>query len=101
MKHVTTCKHYFHAECLGSWVNESAIRSLDTFPECRRLLYKAIAQKLVNYDNEGVGGILPGYVRQRQHGSLRTLADGERELALESPGKAGVLVGHIRFISTP
>lgn len=35
---VTACQHYFHAECLGSWVNDSSMEGANTCPQCRRAM---------------------------------------------------------------
>ena len=35
---VTKCKHFFHQDCLDKWVNESAMKTSNTCPECRTVL---------------------------------------------------------------
>lgn len=44
---VTACQHYYHAECLTSWVNDSAVRSSNTCPQCRTVMCEARATKPV------------------------------------------------------
>lgn len=35
---LTVCKHFFHQDCLDKWVNESAMKTSNTCPECRTVL---------------------------------------------------------------
>ncbi|KAH4807234.1 hypothetical protein HBH61_135940 [Parastagonospora nodorum] len=35
---VTTCGHYFHEQCLDSWVNDSAMSKSHTCPSCRAVM---------------------------------------------------------------
>jgi hypothetical protein len=35
---LTKCKHFFHWNCLDKWVNESAMKTSNTCPECRTVL---------------------------------------------------------------
>jgi len=35
---LTKCKHFFHRDCLDKWVNESAMKTSNTCPECRTVL---------------------------------------------------------------
>jgi hypothetical protein len=35
---VTTCGHYFHEQCLNSWVNDSAMSKSHTCPSCRAVM---------------------------------------------------------------
>lgn len=35
---LTKCEHFFHRDCLDKWVNESAMKTSNTCPECRTVL---------------------------------------------------------------
>lgn len=51
---ITACQHYFHAECLRPWVNDSAVSSANTCPDCRKEMCEARSRIPVDiYDELG------------------------------------------------
>ncbi|KAF2999671.1 hypothetical protein E8E13_001489 [Curvularia kusanoi] len=67
---VTACKHYFHAECLASWVNDSAAENSGTCPYCRTDMCEARSRALVDdnaveeQDRYEEAVALRGYIHQ-------------------------------------
>lgn len=80
---VTACRHRFHAECLASWVNDSAVSSANTCPDCREVMCEARSRKPVEgssehrHSGEVAGDELGRYILQ-----LR------RETTLEKPARS-------------
>lgn len=87
---VTVCRHHFHAECLGSWVNDSAVRSSNTCPDCRNMLCEARPRVPVEdyeSDSDDVEDAFEASLREFHDVGVQTHAGCEPKCSLASLGE--------------